>query len=99
MAAGLCSAAVARHTYVLLDKTSVNMSDYFPTPGGPAVLDNQGKLEECTRFALSKAIGNGFWTGKIVKGKDIDISQESIKEVLCNEHKVKSLKSPLILGL
>ena len=64
------------------------MSDYIPIPGGPAKVDDQGILEECTRFALSKAIANWFWTGKVLSGEVIDISQDSVKEVLCNEHKV-----------
>ena len=70
------------------DHIPISVQRAIPAPGGPAEVDNQGILAECTRFALSKAIGNGFWTRKIAKGEVIDIFQDSVKEVLCNEHKV-----------
>ena len=57
-------------------------------PGAIAAPDNQGILEVCTRNALGKAIANGYMTEKVVSGKQIDISQESVTIVLVNVHKV-----------
>merc|ERR1712045_440271 len=50
-----------------------------------AVPDNQGDYPSCTYFALSKAIVNGYFTGKFTSGKKIDIpSQPSVSNSLLN---------------
>ena len=62
------------------------MSDVAPK--GPWQLDDQGSLDTCTRFALSKSIANGFWTKKFVFGNEVDIEQSFILAALLAEHKV-----------
>ena len=57
-------------------------------PKGEAEHDDQGNLDTCTRFAMSKAAGNGFYTKKTVLGNQIDIGQDFIVAALLNEHKV-----------
>ena len=56
-------------------------------PGGFGVPDDQGTLDVCTRFALSKAIAEGFMKKITVRGKQIDIDQDVITNVLLNEFK------------
>ena len=59
----------------------------FCAPGAFPVPDNQGKLELCTRYALSKAIIDGFMRKKFVRGVVIDLDQGEVRSVLTNEHK------------
>ena len=50
-----------------------------------AVPDDQGPYPSCTYFALSKAIVNGYFTGKFTSGKQINIaSQLSVSSSLLN---------------
>ena len=60
------------------------MSDYLP-PGNYPEPDFQGDLEECSRFALGKAIASGFMRKKFVIGQSIDVAQKEVIAVLCNE--------------
>merc|ERR1711910_19749 len=47
--------------------------------------DNQGPYPSCTYFALSKAIVNGYFTGKFTAGKKINTeSQPSVSYILLN---------------
>ena len=57
-------------------------------PGWYAEVDNQGNTATCTRYGLGKALANGFMEKKFVPGREIDIDQQKITEVLVNEHKV-----------
>ena len=66
------------------------MSDYLPllrSPGHAAVVDDQGPLATCTRFALSKGICDGFFKKRWIFGKSLDIDQDSVSLVLLQEHK------------
>ena len=56
-------------------------------PGGWPRPDDQGNLDVCTRFAMSKAVICGFMKKMYVLGEKIDINQESMIQVLLNEHK------------
>ena len=56
-------------------------------PKGEAEHDDQGNLDTCTRFAMSKTVGNGFWTKRTVLGNKIDIDQNFIVAALLAEHK------------
>ena len=56
-------------------------------PGARPVPDNQGELEVCTRFAISKGIVDGFMRKMFVRGKEVDISQDQVTMILINEHK------------
>ena len=49
---------------------------------------DQGNLGTCVRFALTRALENGFWTKKFVKGNKIDINRKLILGQLLGEHKV-----------
>ena len=57
------------------------------TVGALPVPDNQGQLELCVRFALCKAIIDGFMRKKFVPGVVIDLEQGATTQVLNNEHK------------
>ena len=57
-----------------------------PGPSGPAVVDNQGPLDLCTRFALGKAIVDGFHKKQWVTNKTLDIDQGSVTTALVKEH-------------
>ena len=52
-------------------------------PGARPVPDNQGPYPLCTSFALTKALVNGFDTGKFTNGISVDIdNQESVSRTL-----------------
>ena len=59
-------------------------------PEGPAMPDDQGNLGVCTRNTLAKAIGNGFIDKDFLPGEELDFEQNTITQVLVNEHKVKT---------
>ena len=61
--------------------------DSVPPRANPGP-DNQYDLKLCSGFALGKAIISGYMKGRFVKGKVIDISQESVVTALVNEYKV-----------
>ena len=63
------------------------MSGILYKPGGAAVPDDQGDLETCTRFALAKAICDGFLNQRWVKNTSLDIDQDVVAHVLLQEHK------------
>ena len=56
-------------------------------PGAFPIPDNQGQLELCVRFALAKAIIDGFMRKKFVPGVEIDLHQVAVRCALNNEHK------------
>ena len=58
-------------------------------PGNNPVPDDQGELEECSRHALGKAIASGFMKKKTVPGQVIDVAQNEVSAVLCNQDGVK----------
>ena len=63
-------------------------SEYFSVaPGGRPVPDNQGNLDVCTPFAVSKAIADGFMRKMFVPGEEVDIDQSTITGILLNEYK------------
>ena len=72
---------------VLPDERERRKSSRDP-PGWYAEVDNQGNTATCTRYGLGKALANGFMEKKFVPGREIDIDQQKITEVLVNEHKV-----------
>ena len=53
----------------------------YPTP------DNQGNLEVCTRYAIAKAIIDGFMRRIFVRGKEVDLDQKTVTTGLLNVHK------------
>ena len=57
------------------------------SPGHAAVVDNQGKLATCTRFALSKAICDGFFWERWIPKTSLDIDQGEVTTALLQEHK------------
>ena len=63
-------------------------------PGQPPVVDNQGQLATCTRFALSKAICFGFDKKIWVKNQSLDVDQKSVTTALLQEHKDPDGKWP-----
>ena len=61
-------------------------------PGARPVVDDQGSLPLCTRFALAKAVANAFATGKVWGAQgEIDIDQCCITTAFLQETKVISL--------
>ena len=54
------------------------------SPAAPAGVDDQGKANTCSLFALSKALCNGFESKKFVPGY-IDFNQETIRNILMNK--------------
>ena len=46
--------------------------------------DDQGYSVLCTRYALSKAVANGFMDKKFIPGQEIDFDQSSIATELVN---------------
>ena len=58
-------------------------------PGNNPVPDFQGDLEECSRYALGKGIASGFMKKKTVPGQEIDVAQNEISAVLCNQDGLK----------
>ena len=61
-------------------------------PGHLAVPDDQGNLGFCSRFALGKAIGNGFMERKFKPYKQIDFDQSNIVTAIVNSDEVESKK-------
>ena len=64
------------------------------SPEGIPRPDNQGNSKQCTRFALSKALINGFMNKKFFPNKELDFVQEEVKSALMNEHKDNAGKYP-----
>lgn len=64
-----------------------DLADFDPPPGAAPIPDDQGNLEVCTRFAISKAVVDGFMKKKFIWGKEIDIDQRQVVMTLINEHK------------
>ena len=60
--------------------------EYFGEAPRP---DNQGRLPLCVRSGISKCAVGQFWKKKAVKGKRIDIKQDSVMHALVNIHKVR----------
>ena len=56
----------------------------FGPPGGLAVPDDQGNLGFCSRFALGKAIGNGFMVRKFDPHQQLDFVQRDIATAIVN---------------
>ena len=56
----------------------VGISQGFAEP------DDQKNSVLCTRFALSKAVANGFMDKKFIPGQEIDFDQSSIAAELIN---------------
>ena len=54
------------------------------SPSAPAGVDDQGKANTCSLFALSKALCNGFETNKFVPGY-LDFDQGQIRNILMNK--------------
>ena len=67
---------------------------YFCKPGQPPLVDDQGKLATCTRFALSKAICFGFDKNIWGNTQSLDLEQKAVTNVLLNEHKDDKGKWP-----
>ena len=63
-------------------------------PGARPIPDDQGDLEVCTRFAISKAVVDGFMRKMFVRGREVDIDQDQVTMVLLNEHKDGTGKWP-----
>ena len=58
-------------------------------PGNNPVPDFQGDLEECSRYAIGKGIASGFMKKKTVPGQEIDVAQNEVSAVLCNQDGIK----------
>ena len=58
-------------------------------PGGLAAPDDQGNLGFCSRFALGKAIGNGFMVRKFDSHQQLDFVQRDIATAIVNADEVK----------
>ena len=58
-------------------------------PGGLAVPDDQGNLGFCSRFALGKAIANGFMVRKFDPHQQLDFVQRDISNAIVNTDEVK----------
>ena len=58
-------------------------------PGHVAVPDDQGNLGFCSRFALGKAIGNGFMERKFQPHEQIDFDQSHIVTAIVNSDEVE----------
>ena len=64
------------------------MATGFTAPEALASPDNQGNYGLCTRFAVAKAVANGFMTkafGNVIR---MDFDQNNISTLLVNMHKV-----------
>ena len=57
-------------------------------PGGLAAPDDQGNLGFCSRFALGKAIGNGFMVRKFDPYQQLDFDQSHISNAIVNTDEV-----------
>ena len=68
------------------DSDMATSDDYFGEAPRP---DNQGRLALCVRSGISKCAVGQFWKKKAVKGKRIDIKQDSVMHALVNIHKVR----------
>ena len=74
--------------------TSKTYHIFATKPGQPPVVDNQGQLATCTRFALSKAICFGFDKKIWVKNQSLDMDQNNVTTALLQEHKDSDGKWP-----
>ena len=68
------------------------------SPEGMPRPDNQGNSSQCTRFAVSKAIINGFMKKKFSPYKELDFDQKEVTSALINEHKDDAGKYPTHLN-
>ena len=74
-------------SFVILFRGIPKMSDI--PPGNNPVPDDQGDLDECSRYALGKAVASGFMKKKTVPGQEIDVDQDQVSAVLCNQEGLK----------
>ena len=58
------------------------------SPEGYATPDDQGTLALCTRYALAKAVANGFIDKNFVKDLELDFDQNALSLILVNEFQV-----------
>ena len=77
-----------------LSEEGENIEASSIAPGARPIPDDQGDLEVCTRFAISKAIVDGFMRKMFVRGREVDIDQDQVTMVLLNEHKDGTGKWP-----
>ena len=61
-------------------------------PGALAVIDNQGNLGFCSRFALGKAAANGFMLGKFYPHQQLDFVQGEITSAIVNTDEVSRIR-------
>ena len=54
-------------------------------PGALPVLDNQGNLKTCTRFAVAKALIAGLMMKIFVPYQEIDVDQGEVTTALLQE--------------
>ena len=57
-------------------------------PGGMAAPDDQGNLGFCSRFALGKAVANGFMVRKFDLHQQLDFDQRDISNLIVNTDEV-----------
>ena len=57
-------------------------------PEGLAAPDHQGNFGFCTRFAVAKAVANGFETKAFGNVDKMDFDQDIISTCLVNQHEV-----------
>ena len=57
-------------------------------PGGLAAPDDQGNLGFCSRFALGKAVANGFMVRKFDPSQQLDFDQSHIINAIVNTDEV-----------
>ena len=57
-------------------------------PQARAAPDDQGNLGLCTRFAVAKAVANGFETKAFGNIDTMDFDQDIISTCLVNQHEV-----------
>ena len=54
-------------------------------PEAPPVPDHQGNRGLCSRYAVSKAVGNGFWESKFPPNVRLDFQQDQIVSAIVNK--------------
>ena len=57
-------------------------------PGGLAAPDDQGNLALCSRFALGKAVANGFMVKKFPPNQKLNFDQSHIATAIVNSDEV-----------
>lgn len=67
-------------------------------PGALAVIDNQGNLGFCSRFALGKAAANGFMLRKFYPYQQLDFVQRDIATAIVNSDKVEFYQRQLSIS-